>query len=68
MRAANQKGYSKVAEEARRIEGVKMVDVVTGICDAIAYAEVPGLKALKELLDELHKLEGIEGTRTGIAI
>lgn len=60
--------YSKVARDALKIEGIKTARAVTGICDVLAYAEVTDLKALKDLLDELHKLEGIEGTRTGIVI
>ncbi|MFX0055303.1 MAG: Lrp/AsnC ligand binding domain-containing protein [Candidatus Hermodarchaeota archaeon] len=58
----------EACKEIEEIEGVKTVKVVIGTFDAIAYAELPELTGLRQLLDSIHRTEGIIRTETCIAI
>ncbi|MHA2380222.1 MAG: Lrp/AsnC ligand binding domain-containing protein [Candidatus Thorarchaeota archaeon] len=61
-------GIWNVCQEIEKIEGVRTVQVVVGTFDAIAYAELSTTKELQQLLDSIHKTEGIIRTETCIAI
>ena len=63
-------GSSKTAAEAiSRIEGVKMAHAVTGPFDVIAFAEVPDLSALSELvLAKIQNVEGVQKTQTAVVV
>ena len=60
--------YGPVVKDVLKLSGVKQAHAVTGICDAVAYVEVPDLKTLRSLLDKLHAIHGIRTTRTGVVI
>jgi len=57
-----------IAEEASKLEGVKMVHTVTGLYDIIAYAEMESLEALKDLITRIHTIKGIQRTHTAISV
>ena len=58
----------EASKEIEKIEGVKTVHVVVGTFDAIAYAELNSTNDLSQLLDNIHKIEGISRTETCIAV
>jgi len=58
----------KVAEEALRVEGIKMAHAVTGQYDVIAYAEYVDMEALGRIIDKIHSIEGVLRTQTAIAM
>ena len=60
--------YGSVAKAVLKLKGVKFAHAVTGICDVVAYVEVADMKALRNLLDELHAIKGVRTSRTGVAI
>lgn len=57
-----------VATEISRISGVKTVHPVTGQYDIIVFAELDGLDLLKELVKQIHQLEGVQHTQTAVCI
>jgi DNA-binding Lrp family transcriptional regulator len=63
-------GSSQAAAEAiSKIEGVKMAHAVTGPFDVIAFAEVPDLGALSELvLAKIQNVEGVQKTQTAVVV
>ena len=63
-------GKAKAATEAiSQIDGVKMAHAVTGPFDVIAFAEVPDLTALSELvLARIQKVDGVEKTQTAVVV
>ena len=59
----------KAAETISKIEGVKMAHAVTGPFDVIAYAEVPDLAKLSDLvLAKIHGVEGVQKTQTAVVV
>jgi DNA-binding Lrp family transcriptional regulator len=62
------RGILEASKEIEKIEGVKTVHVVVGTYDAIAYAELNSTNELRQLLDNIHKIEGITRTETCIAV
>ena len=58
----------EIAEEARKIEGVKMAHAVTGQFDVVAYAEFANIDMLRGIIDKLGSLNGVRRTQTAVAI
>ena len=65
---AEGKRILEASKEIERIEGIKTVHVVVGTFDAIAYAELNSTNELRQLLDNIHRIEGINRTETCIAV
>src|SRR3989475_12127028 len=63
-------GTTKTAAEAiSKIEGVKMAHAVTGPFDVIAFAEVPDLTTLSDLvLAKIQNVEGVQKTQTAVVV
>ena len=63
-------GTTKTAVEAiSKIKGVKMAHAVTGPFDVIAFAEVPDLTTLSDLiLAKIQNIEGVLKTQTAIVV
>jgi DNA-binding Lrp family transcriptional regulator len=63
-------GTAKTAADAiSKIEGVKMAHAVTGPFDVIAFAEVPDLATLSDLvLSRIQKVKGVEKTQTAVVV
>jgi len=58
----------KVAEEALRIEGIKMAHAVTGQYDVIAYTEFVDMETLGRIINKIHSMKGVLRTQTAIAM
>lgn len=58
----------QIAEEARKIKGVKMAHAVTGQFDVVAYAEFANIDMLRGIIDKLGSLKGVQRTQTAVAI
>ena len=58
----------EIAEDALKIEGVKMAHSVTGQFDVVAYIEFTDMDTLKRILDEFQSVKGVERTQTAVAI
>jgi len=58
----------EVAENALKIEGVRMAHAVTGQYDVIIYAEFVNIDMLGKLIDAIHALKGVLRTQTAIAM
>ena len=58
----------EIAEEVRKIEGVKMAHAVTGQFDVVAYAEFANIDVLRGIIDKLGSLNGVRRTQTAVAI
>jgi len=58
----------KIAEEALKIEGIKMAHAVTGQYDVIAYAEYVDMEALGRIINKIHSIEGVLRSQTAIAM
>jgi len=58
----------EIADEALKIEGVKMAHAVTGQFDVVAYAEFTKMDELGKIIEELQRLKGVRRTQTVIAI
>jgi len=57
------------AEQISKIQGVKMAHAVTGPFDVIAFAEVPDLTTLSDLvLARIQNIEGVEKTQTAVVV
>lgn len=57
------------AKRISRISGVRMAHAVTGPFDVIAFAEVPDLTALSDLvLARIQNVEGVEKTQTAVVV
>jgi hypothetical protein len=57
------------AERISKIEGVKMAHAVTGPFDIIAFAEVPDLTSLSDLvLAKIQTIEGVQKTQTAVVV
>ncbi|NIR86713.1 Lrp/AsnC family transcriptional regulator [Candidatus Bathyarchaeota archaeon] len=58
----------KVAEKALKIEGVKTAHAVTGQYDVVIHVVFENMKALGELIREIHTLQGVMKTHTAVVI
>ena len=58
----------QIAEEALKIEGIKMAHAVTGQFDVVAYAEFANIDRLRGIIDRLGSLKGVQRTQTAVAI
>ena len=63
-------GTAKTAAKAiSKIEGVKMAHAVTGPFDIIAFAEVPDLTTLSDLvLAKIQNVKGVQKTQTAVVV
>ena len=63
-------GTAKEAAEAiSKIEGVKTAHAVTGPFDVIAFAEVPDLTTLSDLvLTKIQNVKGVQKTQTAVVV
>ena len=63
-------GTAKTAAKAiSKIEGVKMAHAVTGPFDVIAFAEVPDLTTLSDLvLAKIQNVKGVQKTQTAVVV
>ena len=57
-----------ITEAIMAIEEVKMAHVVTGQFDVVAYAEFPNMDVLREIIDKVRSLKGIQRTQTAVGI
>jgi len=57
-----------MAKEILDLEGVKTARAVTGQYDIIAFAELPNLKAMGEIVREIHNIEGVQRSQTAICL
>ncbi|UCE09487.1 MAG: Lrp/AsnC ligand binding domain-containing protein [Candidatus Thorarchaeota archaeon] len=55
-------------ELVEKVDGVTRAHVVTGPYDIIAYADIPSLENLKELIKRIHEVEGVLHTGTCITM
>jgi len=58
----------KVADEALKIEGVKMAHAVTGQYDVVIYVVFENMNTLGELIRKVHTLQGVMKTQTAVVI
>ena len=58
----------KITELAKNVKKVKIAYAVTGMFDVIVYAELGHMKELRDLIEELHSIDGVIRSRTAIAI
>ncbi|MFX1318400.1 MAG: Lrp/AsnC ligand binding domain-containing protein [Promethearchaeota archaeon] len=57
-----------VAQAIGKISGVDRSNVVTGPYDVIAYAVLPSTEDLREVMEGIHSVDGVNRTETCIAI
>lgn len=58
----------EVAKKVRKLGKVKMAHAVTGPVDVIAYVEIDSLDELGEIINAIHRVEGVERTQTCVEI
>ena len=58
----------EVAKKVRKLGKVKMAHAVTGPVDVIAYVEIGSLDELGEIINAIHRVEGVERTQTCVEI
>jgi DNA-binding Lrp family transcriptional regulator len=58
----------EVAEEALKLDGVKMAHAVTGPFDVVVFVEFTKLEVLGALIEKLHGIKGVQRTQTAIAM
>ena len=58
----------EVAKKVRKLGKVKMAHAVTGPVDVIAYVEINSLDELGEIINAIHRVEGVERTQTCVEI
>ena len=58
----------RVAEEAMKIEGVKIAHAVTGQYDVILYVEFLGISELSGIINRVQSINGVVKTTTAIAM
>ncbi|MBS7624795.1 Lrp/AsnC ligand binding domain-containing protein [Candidatus Bathyarchaeota archaeon] len=58
----------QIASKISKIESVKTVHTVTGQYDIIVYAELDNLDALKNIIKQIHAIEGVRHTQTAVCI
>jgi DNA-binding Lrp family transcriptional regulator len=58
----------KVAEDALKIEGVKMACAVTGQFDDVVFVEFAKMEDLGKIIEKLHSIGGVRRTQTLVTI
>ena len=58
----------EIASEALKIGKVKMAHAVTGQFDVVAYLDFPNMEVLTDILATFQSMDGVEQTRTAVAI
>ena len=58
----------KVAEDALKIQGVKMAHAVTGQFDVIVFVEFLRIEELARIIDAIQSINGVFRTHTAIAM
>jgi DNA-binding Lrp family transcriptional regulator len=58
----------EVAEEIRKIEGVKLAQAVTGQFDVVIYIERETIDELSNVIKKLQTIKGVTKTQTLIAL
>ena len=58
----------QITEAILKIKGVKMAHAATGQFDVVAYAEFANMDMLREIINEVRALKGVQRTQTAIAI
>jgi len=58
----------EIADEALKIEGIKMAHAVTGQFDVVAYAEFTKMDELGKIIEKLQRVQGVRRTQTAIVI
>jgi DNA-binding Lrp family transcriptional regulator len=58
----------QITEAILKIEGVKMAHAVTGQFDVVAYAEFANIDGLRDIIDKVRSLKGVQRTQTSVAI
>lgn len=58
----------EVAENTRKIQGVKMSHAVTGEYDVIVFIEFLRVEELSRIIDAIQSIEGVVRTHTAIAM
>ena len=58
----------RVATEILKFKGVKTAHTVTGQYDIIVFAELKELDLLKDIVKQIHHLEGVKHTQTAVCI
>jgi DNA-binding Lrp family transcriptional regulator len=58
----------KVAEDAVKIQGVKMAHAVTGEFDVVVFVELLRIEELGKIIDAVQSIEGVIRTRTAIVM
>ncbi len=58
----------QITKTALKIEGIKMAHAVTGQFDVVAYAEFANMEMLREIIDRVRSIAGVQQTQTAVAI
>lgn len=58
----------RVAEEARKIDGIRAASAVTGLYDNVIHVVFENMDALGELIRKIHTLQGVTKTHTAVVI
>ncbi len=58
----------KIAEESRKIDGVRTTNAVTGPYDVLIYVAFENMEALGELIRKIHTLSGVTKTHTAVVM
>ena len=58
----------QITEAILKIDGVKMAHAVTGQFDVVAYAEFANIDGLRDIIDKVRSLKGVQRTQTAVAM
>ena len=58
----------QITEAILKIDGVKKAHAVTGQFDVVAYAEFANIDGLRDIIDKVRSLKGVQRTQTAVAI
>lgn len=58
----------KVAELARKIDGVKTAHAVTGRFDVVVFGNFPKVEDVRKAIEKIHSIDGVIRTQTSIVI
>jgi hypothetical protein len=58
----------EVCENIKKIEEITLADVITGGFDVIANVNLPSYGDLKNLVDAIHKIQGVVQTLTCVSL
>jgi len=57
-----------IAEKIRKLDQIKMAHAVTGPVDIIAIVEMDDLNQLGDVIESIHRVEGVVRTQTCVVI